>query len=92
MLKKWLDQKDLIEIDFDALLRDDLVESVWCKSGSDASGTHETIIQIQPDEIDLSSLPWHLCSHEKGLFFGVIRHYFLVMKKGTIPSKYLKLR
>ena len=89
MLKEWQDKKDLIEIDFDALSKDDLIESIWCKSGSKADGTDEKIIQIQSNKIDFSPLPWHLCSAQKGLFFGVIRHYFLVMKEGSIPSRYL---
>ena len=89
LLKEWVDQKDLIEIDFDGLLQNDLIESIWCKKSSKADGTDEKIIQIQPNEIDFSPLSWDLCSKEKGLFFGVVRHYFLVMEKGCIPSKYL---
>ena len=91
MLKEWVDQKDLIEIDVDGLLQAGLVESIWCKNGSKADGTDEKMIQIQPQKIDFSPLLWHLCSKEKGLFFGVIRHYLLVMKEGIIPPKYLKI-
>ena len=90
MLKKWVNQKELIAIDFDKLLKDGLIESVWCKRASDANGLNEKIVQIQPEEIDFSPLPWHLCSKKKGLFFGVIPHYFLVIKGGIIPPKYLK--
>ena len=89
MLNEWSEKNELIQIDFDALLDDGLIESVWVKLGSKADGTNEKIALICPDEIDFSPLPWHLCSHKKGLFFGVIRHYFLVMKEGVIPSKYL---
>ena len=90
MLKEWVDKRDLLEIDFDALVKDGQIESIWCKEGSDANGTNENIRKISADEIDCSPLPWHLCSKEKGLFFGVIRHYFLVMKDGLIPAKYIK--
>ena len=90
MLKEWVDMMDLLEVDFDALAKDGLIESIWCKEGSDASGTNENIRKISTDEIDCSLLPWHLCSKEKGLFFGVIRHYFLVMKDGVIPAKYIR--
>ena len=90
MLKEWVDKMDLLEIDFDALVKDGQVESIWCKEGSDANRTNENIRKISSDEIDYLPLPWHLCSKEKGLFFGVIRHYFLVMKDGVIPPKYLK--
>jgi hypothetical protein len=90
MLRKWVDQKRLIEIDFDELLKEGGVESVWLKNGSEANGKDEKIIRIQYDQIDFSPLPWHACSKEEGLFFGVIRHYFLVMKDGMIPPKYIK--
>ncbi|MBR6231809.1 MAG: hypothetical protein IKQ99_01765 [Alphaproteobacteria bacterium] len=90
MLKEWVDDMDLLEIDFDALAKDGQIESIWCKEGSDANGTNENIFKITADEIDCSPLPWHLCSKEKGLFFGIIRHYFLVMKDGVIPPKYIK--
>lgn len=90
MLKEWVDIMDLLEVDFDALAKDGQVESIWCKECSDANGTNENIRIISADEIDYSPLPWHLCSKEKGLFFGVIRHYFLVMKDGVIPVKYIR--
>ena len=90
MLQEWLAHKTLVEIDLDALLADHLIESIWCKDGSDTDGTHEEIGRILADEIDFSPLPWHLCSQEKKMFFGVIRHYFLVMKNGVIPPKYIK--
>lgn len=90
MLKEWVEQKRLMEVDFKNLLKDGLIESVWVKDGSTANGKNEKIIRIQYDQIDFSPLPWHLCSKEKGMFFGVIRHYFLVMKDGNIPPKYIK--
>jgi len=89
MLKEWVDKMDLMEIDFDALAKDGKIESIWCKDGSAPEGTNENIRKINANEIDCSSLPWHLCSKEKGLFFGIIRHYFLVMKDGVIPAKYI---
>ena len=90
MLKEWVDKMDLMEIDFDALVKEGQIESIWCKEGSDSKGTNENIRKINADMLDCSPLPWHLCSKEKGLFFGVIRHYFLVMKDGIIPPKYIK--
>ena len=90
MLKEWVDKMDLLEIDFDALAKDGQIESIWCKEGSDVNGTNENIRKISAEKMDFSPLTWHLCSKEKGLFFGVIRHYFLVMKGGVIPPKYIK--
>ena len=91
MLQDWVDTKDLVEIDYTQLLKDDLVEAVYCKTGSDAAGFNEKIDKISCHQIDFSPLPWHLCSQEKGLFFGAVRHYFLVMQDGVIPPKYLKI-
>ena len=91
MLKEWVNQKELIEIDFDGLLKDGLIESIWCKDGSKADGTDEKIFQVTSDKIDFSPLLWYLCTKEKELFFSVIRHYFLVMKDGVIPPQYVKL-
>ena len=47
MLKEWVDQKELIEIDFAGLLKDGLIESIWFKNGSKADGTDEKILQIE---------------------------------------------
>ena len=91
MLKDWADKKVLVEIDFDRLLADNLVQSVWCKVGSDPKGEKEQFYQIRPDEIEKTPLAWEKCSPENG-FFGVVRHYFLVMKEGVIPPAYLKLK
>lgn len=89
MLKKWIEQKELLAIDFDTLLKDGLVESIWCKNGSKSDGTDEKISPIEASQIDFTPLPWHMCSKKRGVFFGVIRHYFLVMKEGLIPPKYI---
>ena len=90
MLKEWVKTKKLISIDFSKLLKSGLIEAIWCKNGSNADGFNEQLYQIQPEQIDISSLPWEKCSQEKGLFFGVIRHYLLVMKNGFIPPEFLK--
>ena len=89
MLKEWLATRQLIAIDFDKLNQDCLIETVWCKEQSDKNGVREVFRQINADQIDISPLAWEKCSSEKGLFFGAIRHYFLVMKNGVIPPKYL---
>ena len=91
MLKRWLDKKILISIDLDKLMQDGLVESVWCKEKSDKNGQNEIFKKITANQIDSSPLSWKECSAEKGLFFGVIRHYFLVLKKGIIPPAYLTM-
>ena len=89
MLKEWVAQKELVSIDLDRLLSDGKVESIWCKESSDAYGKKEKIYQIQPNKIDFTPLPWDKCSQAKGLFFGVIRHYLIVLKEGVIPPEYI---
>ncbi len=89
MLSQWIKTKQLVEIDLDALIQNHLVESIWCKLGSNAAGKEEQFQKIIPSQIDFSPLDWSRCSQEKGLFFGVIRHYLLVMKEGVIPPFYL---
>ena len=91
MLKAWTDTKCLLEIDADGLLANGLVDAIWCKEGSDKAGFNEQFHKITPDKIDFSPLPWHLCSAEQGLFFGAVRHYFLVMKDGIIPPDYIRI-
>ncbi len=89
MLKEWLDTKQLVTIDFPKLLKSGLIESIWCKEGSEAGGVNEKFYQVQPEQIKTTPLDWKKCSQEKGLFFGVIRHYLLVMKEGYIPTEFL---
>ena len=91
MLKDWVDGKELIEIDYTSLLQDGLIEILYCKDGSDKWGAVENIYAVSFEDIDFSPLPWYKCSKEKGLFFAVIRHYFIVMKNGIIPPQYIKL-
>ena len=90
MLTAWTKGKTLVRIDYTKLLEDRLIEGVWLKKGSQKGGINEKFDKISPNDIDFSPLPWHLCSEEKGLFFGAVHHYFLVMKNGLIPPEYIK--
>lgn len=90
MLKWLVENRELFSFDLDELVRDGLVEAVWCKDGSDPGGTNEKFYRVEPKEIDFSPLSWEKCSQEKDLLFAVIRHYILVLKDGIIPSGYLK--
>ena len=83
MLKEFVENHTLFSIELNDLLTDNLIESIWCQDG-------EKIYPIRPTEIDLSPLPWEKCSQDKGLFFGVIRHYFVVLKDGILPSQYIR--
>lgn len=89
MLKDWVAGKSLFSFDLDELIHAGLVEAVYCKKESGANGENEIFQKTEPERIDFSPLSWHLCNKEKGLFFGVIRHYLVVMKNGFIPPEYL---
>ena len=89
VLKQIVDQSDLFYFDLKELIKDGLVESVWLKAKSKAHGKKEKFIKISFDEIDFSPLPWKKVNASKGLIYGVIRHYLIVLKNGKIPPKYL---
>ena len=89
VLKKIVDGTVLFSFELNDLIKDGLVESIWCKNGSDANGLNEQIYQVVPEEIDLSSLTWEKVDASKGLLYAVVRHYMLVLKEGYIPPKYI---
>jgi hypothetical protein len=89
ILKKIVDGTELFSFELDDLIKDGLVESIWCKKGSDAGGLNEKFYQVKPEEIDLSALAWEKVDASKDLLYAVIRHYMIVLKDGFIPSKYI---
>ncbi len=90
VLKALVDRSILYSFELEGLINAGLVESIWCKDGSEASGINEHFYQVTKEEIDLSPLPWHKCDSSKGLIFGVIKHYLLVLKDGVIPPEFIK--
>ncbi len=90
VLKALVDKSILYSFELEDLINAGLVESIWCKDGSEASGTNEQFYQVSKDEIDMSPLPWHKCDSSKGLIFSVIKHYMLVLKDGIIPAEFIK--
>lgn len=89
VLKKIVDGTELFSFELDDLINDGLVESIWCKNGSEANGLNEKFYQVKVDEIDLSPLSWDKVDVSKGLLYAVVRHYLIVLKDGIIPTKYL---
>ena len=87
-LKTFAEEHNLFSFELNDLLKDGIVEAIWCKDGSDAQGKNEKFFKVLPEEIDTSPLPWHKVCFEKGLLFAVIRHYLLVLKNGVIEQKY----
>lgn len=90
VLKAIVDKSILYSFELEDLINAGLVESIWCKDGSESSGVNEHFYQVSKDEIDMAPLPWHKCDASKGLIFGVIKHYLLVLKEGLIPAEFIK--
>lgn len=90
VLKAFVERSVLFSFELDDLLKDGLVEAVWCKEGSSACGFDERFLKVRPDDIDASPLLWEKCDSAKGLLFGAVRHYLVVVKDGMIEPKYLK--
>ena len=90
ILKKLVDGSELFSFELNDLIKDGLVESIWCKNGSDAGGYNEKFYQVQPEEIDLSPLTWEKVDAAKDLLYAVVRHYLIVLKDGCIPAEYLR--
>ena len=91
VLTKIVNHSILLSFNLEELIKDGLVESVWCKNGSDPEGCNERLYQVKPEEIDFSPLPWENVDASKELLYAVIRHYLIVLKEGYIPSQYITL-
>ena len=91
VLKAIVDRSALFSFELDDLIKAGLVESIWCKNGSDAGGYNEKFFEVKPEEIDLSPLTWEKVDAAKDLLYTVVRHYLIVLKDGYIPPQYLTL-
>lgn len=89
VLKRIVDNSALFSFDLREHVKDNLVEAIWCKNGSEAGGYNEKFFQVKPEEIDFSPLKWERVDAAKDMLYAVIRHYLIVMKNGVIPPKYL---
>ena len=90
VLKVIVERSMLFSFELDDLLQAGLVESIWCKNGSEAGGYNEKFYQVTTQEIDLAPLTWEKVDAAKDLLFAVVRHYLIVLKDGVIPPQYLK--
>ncbi len=90
MLKNFIDRTELFSFELEDLINNNMVEKIYCKTGSLSSGIYENFYEVDITQIDCSQLNWSKCNYSKGLFFGVIRHYLIVLKDGVIPSKLIK--
>lgn len=90
VLKKIIKKSELFYFELDDLLKEGIVESIWCKEGSDYDGCNENFYQVTPDKIDTTPLSWEKVDVSKELLYNVVRHYMIVLKNGHIPAKYMK--
>lgn len=91
VLKAIVDRSALFSFELDDLIKAGLVESIWCKNGSDAGGYNEKFFEVKSEEIDLSPLTWEKVDAAKDLLYAVVRHYLIVLKNGYIPPEFLTL-
>ena len=90
VLKAIVDRSALFSFELEDLLKAGLVESIWCKNGSDAGGYNEKFFEVKPEEIELSPLTWEKVDAAKDLLYAVVRHYLIVLKDGYIPPEFLR--
>ena len=96
-LNRLVHQADLISFDLDKLIQDDLIEAIYCKDNLKTILTNpnfENIYPISVNEIDTTPYNWDLSGDERYIKYSpwsTIKHYFLVLKKGYIPIKYITL-
>lgn len=90
VLKAIVDRSALFSFELEDLLKAGLVESIWCKNGSDAGGYNEKFFEVKPEDIDLSPLTWEKVDAAKDLLYAVVRHYLIVLKNGCIPPEFLR--
>ncbi len=86
---------DIISFELDDLVKANLVEAIWCKDCHETAKIDyekENIYRLKSfDEIDTSPLPWDDAKEEYGSPYNMLRHYFIVLRKGFIPPEFIKL-
>lgn len=91
VLKAIVDRSALFWFELEDLIKAGLVESIWCKNGSDAGGYNEKFFEVKQEDIDLSPLTWEKVDAAKDLLYAVGRHYLIVLKDDVIPPEFLTL-
>lgn len=98
VLKDFIDQADLFEIDIEMMAQDGLIEAVY-ESPSILNRSEAMKAQVQDEllekingieNIDFSPIDWSMCDDALGRRFAFVRYYLLVIRGGIIQPKYLK--
>lgn len=89
---------DVISFDLNQLINDGIVEAIYCKDLRETILTtphFENIYKIDDiKDIDLTPHNWHVCENDEYIKYSpwaTIKHYFLVLTNGYIPTKYITL-
>ncbi len=89
---------DVISFDLNQLLKEGIVEAVYCKDLRRTvltDSSFENIYKITNiGEMEDTKVDWHLCETEQYKNFSPwasIKHYMLVLSKGYIPPEYITL-
>ena len=96
-LNNLIHHADILSFDLDQLIKDGIVENIYCKDNKKTilkNPNFENIYPVKPNEIDLTPYDWDLCGtkkYQKYSPWSTIKHYFLVLKDGYIPAKYITL-
>ncbi len=88
---KIIDNGDLFSFDIAKLEKDGLLEDIYCKTRSGNGGMGEVFEKVSVDEIDWRPFDFSMYKTEKELINAFFKHYFVVLKDGVIPPKYLTL-
>lgn len=95
-IQEFIENSELFEIDVLALKKDGLLEAVYVSPSvlekAPENKNDELLCKLSDlSEIDFSPNDYDVLDDEKGWRFAFIRYYFLVIKEGVIPPKYIKL-
>ena len=85
----------VISFDIEKLQKDGLIKKIYCKDNSQTTPTDisfENMYEIENiSQIDTTPLDWHSCQEKYGSPYNMLRHYILILTKGSIPPEYLTL-
>ena len=81
-IKNWANACDCFSFDLDPLIKENIVQSIFC---ADAG----TLTPTDARMIDCSPLNWESVNPYDNVFFQRIRHYMIVLKDGVLPVKFI---
>lgn len=82
-IKNWANACDCFSFDLDPLIKENIVQSIFC---ADAG----TFTLTDARMIDCSPLNWESVNPYDNVFFQRIRHYMIVLKDGVLPVKFIR--